>query len=609
MTFIVRQISRTVDGREIVRPQTFQGQRIVIGRDAGSEVHLADLAVELNQAEILQLESGRIEIQSVCGLDFELDGRRTRRAEIDPAKGGELRVGSHLLRIASDGSAVIVSVERVEALSDASEEKEETGLFTLKGLLPGRRPMAWGLIATVMLLFLAWPIYTYATSHGVKDRGAGFHADKMWSTGSLSLAHKSLENNCQACHTEKFVSVTDKTCLTCHKDDAHDHAKADRIALAKAPPGWGGKVKGFFKTSFNHPDGRCVDCHTEHEGAGKMPPTAQAFCSDCHSSLNTRLTDTKLGNAGDFGLEHPQFKPAVSTGIDASNRRLFRRVSFDAKPVDDNGLKFPHGIHLSKTNGIARMTQTMKAEQGWGDSLVCKDCHTPSADGTRFKPVDMEADCQMCHSLAFDKIDGTFRTLRHGQPAQVAADLRAFYRSTTPDRPIGLGGLARRRPGDYAATAVAQDYALGARLYASSGESAIRAVFSRGGACYDCHIVTPGSSAAVPFNIRKVFQPTRYLQKGWFDHDAHKSETCVSCHNANTSKSATDLLLPDLASCRTCHVGESGAKLKPVSKPVESGCAMCHDYHMDGGAPWVTRDKANRAKGTPRFSGTIASAR
>lgn len=609
MTFIVRQLSRTADGREIVRAATHEGKSIAIGRDAASEIHLADLAVELQHARLTMIGGGQINAESTCGLAFDIDGRSATHAEIDPASGAELRFGSHRIGVSGDDGSVILTVERIEALSDASAAKEEIGLFTLKGLLPGRRPAAWGFVGAVLLLFLAWPIYTYATSGGPEKRAAGFHADEMWSSGSLSVAHKSLKNNCQACHVNKFEAVTDKACLTCHKDDAHDHADAARIAMAKQGPGIAGRIKGLFQATFNHPAGRCVDCHTEHEGAGKMPPTAQAFCTDCHGSLSSRLTDTKLKNAGDFGTEHPQFMPAVTVGISERRNRMYRRVSLDVRPAEDNGLKFPHAMHLSKTNGIARMAQTMRAEQGWGARLDCKDCHTPSADGTRFKPVEMKSDCAMCHSLAFDRIGGTLRTLRHGEPGQVVADLRAFYRSTAPSRPISLGGMSRRRPGDYAAAETAQDYVLGARAYGGQADEAIRAVFSRGGACYDCHVVTPGFASGSPFQIRKVFQPDRYMQKGWFDHNAHKSETCASCHKADQSRVATDLLLPDLASCRTCHVGEGGSKLKPVKTPVESSCAMCHDYHIDGGAPWQTREKVDRAKGQPRFPEKTARAR
>src|SRR3546814_15517493 len=56
----------------------------------------------------------------------------------------------------------------------------------------------------------------------------------------------------------------------------------------------------------------------------------------------------------------------------------------------------------------------------------------------------MEADCAMCHSLAFDRVGGTIRTLRHGEPEQVVADLRDFYRSRSP---APRAGATRRRPG------------------------------------------------------------------------------------------------------------------------------------------------------------------
>jgi len=608
MTFIVRQISRTAEGREIIRTATQDGLELAIGRDAGSEIHLADLAVELHHARVAVLGQTRIEVESTCGLPFEIDGRSALHAQIDPAAGAELRFGAHRIGISAEEGVAVLTVERVEALSDASAAKEEIGLFTLKGLLPGRRPVAWGMIGAVLVFFLIWPIFTYATSHGVAKRPSGFHADRMWSSGPLSAAHRSLANNCQACHVNKFEAVRDTACLTCHKDDAHDHADPLRLAMAKEGPGLGGRIKGLFKAAFNHPEGRCVDCHTEHEGAGRMPPTAQAFCTGCHGSLNTRLTDTRIGNVADFGTDHPQFMPAVTTGTASSGNRPYKRISFDAKPVDDNGLKFPHAIHLATGGGIARMAQTMKAEHGFGDRLACKDCHTPAADGTRFKPVEMERNCGMCHSLAFDNIGGTIRTLRHGEPAQVTADLRAFYRSTGPMRPISLGGMARRRPGDHAAAETANDYVLGARAFPGRAEEAIRALFSRGGACYDCHTVTPTGNGATPFHVRKVFQPERYFRKGWFDHNAHKSEDCARCHKAGQSKAATDLLLPDLASCRTCHVGESGAKLKQVKTPVESGCAMCHDYHIGAGAPWLARQKGGRAKGEPRIRPVIASA-
>jgi predicted CXXCH cytochrome family protein len=139
---------------------------------------------------------------------------------------------------------------------------------------------------------------------------------------------------------------------------------------------------------------------------------------------------------------------------------------------------------------------------------------------------------------------------------------------------------------------------VGVRAWPARADDAVRAVFTQGGACYDCHTVT---QAANGWNIQKVFQPARYMSKGWFDHKAHKNEDCASCHDAKTSNKATDLLLPDLASCRTCHVGESGATIKPVKTPVNSSCAMCHDYHIDDGAPWRSLQENQKGRDKRRF--------
>ena len=88
--------------------------------------------------------------------------------------------------------------------------------------------------------------------------------------------------------------------------------------------------------------------------------------------------------------------------------------------------------------------------------------------------------------------------------------------------------------------------------------------------------------------------PDRYMRKGWFDHAAHQTETCDSCHAAPTSGSAGDLLLPKIESCRECHGGET------AHKEVKSSCAMCHDFHRDDAAPLMVRNTRERGKRVDR---------
>ena len=586
MSFLIRQISRTSDGREIIRAYPHDVSEIIIGRDASCEIHLADLAVELRHARLTLQENGKLDVLALAGNGFEVDGSKTSQAIIDPAGGAELRFGSHLLVISVEDTVVVITAERIEVLSDSTQEKDEIGLFTLRALMPGRRRMAWALSIIILLALLVWPIQTFYNYQNAEKRPAGFHADSLWSSGSLSSSHAGLGMDCQSCHTEAFVAVPDSSCVACH-DDVHDHADPKRLKLAKAPLNWDGKMSRKIAESFSRPEGRCVECHTEHEGAGPMEDTKQQFCSSCHTDMNKRLTDTKIANAGDFGTAHPQFKPEVITANGSPPKR--ERISLDQKPVEDSGLKFPHNVHLSKTNGVARMAGRMGKQFGFGQALDCKDCHVKTPDGVQFQPIDMEQSCAMCHSLGIEKIGDTVRTLRHGDPKMVVADIRAFYRAGGPYRVRTQQVMeGRKRPGDYARSQ--PYYAYFGSVNYSRADSAIRSVFSKGGACYDCHTVIAPPAGSDNWQVQKVHQTSRFMMKGWFDHAAHDTETCSSCHAAKKSGNASELLLPGIKTCRTCHGGEAS------NADVPSSCAMCHSFHADEGAPWVPKFDMTRKR-------------
>ncbi|MFN2259001.1 MAG: cytochrome c3 family protein, partial [Parasphingopyxis sp.] len=343
--------------------------------------------------------------------------------------------------------------------------------------------------------------------------------------------------------------------------------------------------------AFNRPRRACASCHLEHEGAGAMAAAPQQFCADCHTDLDARLTDTTLANAHDFADGHPEFRPRVMTtpGDLSGGMARYRRVSLADDPRENTGLKFPHELHLSETNGVARMTQRLAPRFGFGQALDCGNCHVPTADGTRFEPITMEANCQMCHSLAFDRIGGTVRTLRHGEPEMVAADIRAFYRSTSAARPIDLSGMARRRPGDSSRAATVTRYQFAQRTRYGRADNAIRAAFTEGGACFDCHETRRTGNAQTPYDVLPVRQIGRYMHLGWFDHAEHATEDCATCHDAGGSEQATDLLLPGIATCRECHAGENGG-----GERVASSCALCHSYHQGDGAPYLVRARNRR---------------
>ena len=593
MSFILRRISTTKTGKQIIRDAPLPGDAITLGREGSNIIHIADLAVNPHHATITSADGRHVRVQASEGLGFDINGRTVDAADIDSAAGAELRFGGHRLTIAREDENIILLVERIDELSQSSKDVDEAKAFSLQGVMPGKRVGAWTFAILMLLAFLVGPIWAWQSYKNVDERPDGYHADTAWMSGPLSSAHANLKNDCQSCHVEPFVAVTDKACVGCHTGEhkamsaAHANAPTAMLLAARAPPGTGEKILASFASAFNRPQGRCVECHTEHEGAGPMAATPQKFCADCHDGMNGRLKaaghPTQLADAADFGTSHPDFRPLIRPAPGAKPVATLMTKGL----VDYNGLKFPHDMHLQATGGVARMAASFRGRYDFGQKLECKNCHQPDADGVRIKPVVMERDCAMCHSLAFENVGGVTRTLRHGEPDQVAADLTAYYRSTAPARPLQLGGMQRRRPGQYAEGQVYNIYFREVAVRPSRAQDAVRAVFSKGGACYDCHTIF-APTAGSGWRVAAVNQTPRFLQKGWFDHDAHRETECADCHTMATgSKVSTDFLVPGLRQCRDCHVGEGGARLVKVETATESPCAMCHEYHSDGGKPWM----------------------
>ncbi len=568
MAFRIRRIEFTADGRKIVRDRELALTTLTLGRAAENDIHLADLALDARHARLTLEPGGRLAVEALGTLGFTLDGTSTSAASIDPATGGELHFGGHRLGVSRDeDGAVLLTLQRIEAASGTAEGFDSKRSFTLAGVMPSRRMLSWLLATLILGLFLAIPVASNL------NRGANpkirVIGDNSWNPGPLSKAHHGLTDSCQSCHVKPFESVRDSSCKACHTS-AHDHAAPARIAGARGAPPFGERMLRSVAHGFGKPGpGACVDCHTEHESAGPMEPAQQKFCADCHATLKERLPDTRLGNAGDFGTLHPQFTPRIVTD---SRARKITAVSLDTHPHEDNGLTFPHKLHLDPRGGAAKMAMTLGKASGYGAALGCSNCHHATEDGVRFKPINMERDCEGCHSLAYDKVGATFRTLRHGNIDQMVADLSASDHGATPII------TTRRRPGDYAS---------GGAYYANFavpnvGLSSVQRALSRGGVCGECHTAQLGGAKP---GVVPVTQLSRFMAGGWFDHRPHAQEKCSSCHSAERSASASDLLLPDIKQCRSCHLGEESRKAD-----VPSGCAMCHAYHPSPMAPRQDRD-------------------
>lgn len=571
MAFLIRTIDHTAAGREIIRERTVKDNAIGVGRAAENAIHLPDLAVEQNHVTLTAIGSDAIKVEAVGTLGFGLNGRTTQAETIDPREGAEIELGSSRLTIArEEDGTTSVTIRQAESKEGAGDALAG---FQLASALPSKRAMSWTFAGAILVLLLSVPIVTHLTRDPVEndpesDRPGQVLLDASWSSGELSMAHHDLSDNCEACHAQPFVSVQDETCLTCH-EELGDHARAPRLAAGMPPLSEGDAIQWRIAQTLGKegPLG-CVSCHSEHEGPVRLEPASEQFCADCHGDLDTRLDDTDLADAHDFGEEHPQFRPAFFTQLGADEPM---RVSLARRPVEKSGLKFPHDIHMDENGGAARMALSLP---GYGAPLECSDCHEEGAEGIGFVEVEMEDACESCHSLVMDRRGRDFLSLRHGDVEELREDLIRMGRDPRPALVTG-----RSRPGQFAR---------GGTYYADFGRPvpsliSVNRALQPGGLCAECHIrtMTDGMPDVMPVNL-----PDRFLVNGFFSHEAHEDEDCTDCHEANTSEAASDLLIPDLESCQDCHKGASAMKTEEI---VPSGCAMCHGYHTPT-MPWKPED-------------------
>lgn len=565
MAFLIRTIDQTAAGREIVRESELAQDSITIGRASENDIHLPDLAVEQRHVTIETLPDGTLRAAAIGTLGFAVDRRTVQSAEIDPDTGAELKLGSAILAIdrAENGATRITIRQAPQPETDS----DLTRRFALASTLPGNRSMAYGLAAAILLALLAIPIVTHLTRERVEpsvEHSGQVLLDASWNTGPLSLAHKDLKDNCEACHVDPFVSVRDETCMGCH-EDIGTHAPDPRIAGGRPPFEPGEALQWSVAAIFNKEGpGSCTACHTEHEGPTRLKPAVDQFCSDCHATLDTRLEDTELGNASDFARLHPQFRPAVFTRL---RQEQAERISLSENPREMSGLQFPHDIHLDPQGGPARMAITLPRKQGYGEPLTCSNCHTRDDDGIGFAPVEMETACASCHSLVFDRAGNQagsgFRSLPHGDVAKLHDRLRNWERA--PRRPLVTG---RKRPGQFGRGGLYHSDFGRPRPALIGVESAL----GPSGVCRECHL--PATSNGRP-DLVPVSLSDRFLMHGFFSHETHEDEECSTCHAADTSGSATDLLLPGVAVCRDCHMDESLAQAEAPAT-----CSTCHSYHQ-----------------------------
>lgn len=402
-----------------------------------------------------------------------------------------------------------------------------------------RSPYFWGLLIAVLcgFVYLLFPIASNNWS--------------SWNPGPLHSGHAMIANDCNSCHTKPFQAVEDSACASCHQ--VSEHAKLDgQLAIVHNSKHL--ELKG------------CVDCHVEHRGENAFIPRESKLCADCHSDLTQYSKSPESDSFASFA-DHSEFALTLGSIPEGSIPQSSARVRMSDKSAlkDLNPLAFNHAVH---------MKEGLKSPEG-KVSLTCEGCHQfPHAQqlGT---PITFEKNCRSCHELSFDDRLPNSK-VPHGDSEAVYHYLLGEYSKLLGvEMPVienkefvrALPGKSDQKPKDNAKQIAA---------VMAEARSSERVLFTNT-SCQLCHSISEKedpSNLGSKFEVKKPNIPQRWFTKAHFSHSAHEIASCESCHDtARNSKETTDVLLPGIQNCRSCHVEQGHKGLVP------SDCSSCHDYH------------------------------
>jgi hypothetical protein len=437
---------------------------------------------------------------------------------------------------------------------------------------------------------------------------------RVYSSGRMSEPHAVLEKECATCHVQQAgafsAKAADTACLACHDGPVHHPTQT--------------------------PVPACASCHSEHRGGVNIASPSNQACAECHHDLKANRSTTQYASQiNSFDDSHPEFaalRPIAGTAAsDPGTIKLNHALHM--KPIP----RRPTGPSVQLECGNCHRVTAAEADLTYADpnyrasTVSYRDTDevllprseprgTPHSVSGRqlMAPVKFANSCAACHLLTFD---GRFdEGVPHDKPEVVHVFLVKQFTSYIASHPNELRELH-----DPDRDLTGKTLSPRVRILTAPQWVAERTAFAEEllwrKTCKQCHVlaylpptkigvdawrpslsVSPGGEAA---NISQAASPSvanrpashvlpqvapanttqQWMPHAIFDHGAHTGFTCESCHEkALTSTETSDILLPGIATCQTCHA--------PGPDHAESRCFECHAYH----------DWSKRKEVTPRFT-------
>lgn len=575
MDFLIREVC-SEQGQIAYQDTEVCAEKITIGSSPDQLIQLRGKSVAREHA-VLKFSNERLSISGVNNNKICVNGKMLSRKSLDI--GDELVLDNHKINIVRAPAGFDAACELIIRESAEDISLESMYVTSLSDTFLGTRAPSYLLSLFVVMLVLVWPLSTYMSrktelvdtnelqeSKTIKQRLAekaqAGGADVLWSSGPLLAAHQlEIGDDCSACHKSAFQKVQDSACLDCHQSTA-DHFKKDT-----------------HPEFFSRVDS-CQRCHKEHNEPQMMVVESDSLCIDCHQgaiALNDPGVDQVEPISGFDVDTHAPFKlefllPEITekgTGVGVNWYRKLIRADSEQKEVSN--LKFPHDLHLDKDK-----VQSLDS----GDAMLCSDCHQLNSDNEHFEAITMERHCSQCHDLSFNVADPD-RQLPHGNPRSVIQSIEEhFVRVYTDPNFRGEGKeRRRRRPGLEVSVDRCDDTAFSCAIERATIEAGIQ--FTQRG-CVTCHEVSDNGSNDLysRWTVLPVKINHDWYARAHFDHLSHltqqgesENQVCSSCHKAASSTESSDVLIPNIDNCLSCHGDQS------VEEKVSVNCVSCHAFH------------------------------
>ena len=440
---------------------------------------------------------------------------------------------------------------------------------------PYKRAKLWlsVLLPVLALSWIAWRSFA-------KD-------SRVYSSGRMSAAHAVLEKECAVCHFQKAgvfsAKAADTACLACHDGPIHHTTQVKTL--------------------------ECAMCHTEHRGRINIAATTNQACAECHAGLRTTAGSPHYAaNIRSFEDGHPQFVASREGARDPSTIKLNHAIHM--KPIrrgptgpivqlECGDCHRPAAVSASWIYADARYTPAKPSYSEQEETLPVSGStlppHTAVTGRELMAPVKFATGCASCHLLTFDKHfdEGA----PHDKPEVVHAFLVKKFQAYIAAHP-GDVRVVREPKRDLTGKPIPPEVRILTPAQWVSERTADAEQLLWRKTCKECHALTQASGAPFPEvqdsnsksapalpQVAHAKITVRWMPHTKFDHDAHRGFTCVSCHKkALGSTESSDVLLPGIATCQTCHA--------PGSDHAESRCFECHTYH----------DWSKRKEVTPKFT-------